>query len=149
MTVRNGERWRRGRKGGTNRGRRGNESNKSKERSRGEGWSVAATRKSKGERWKGVSRGREKDEQTKREEIEGKKEKNPRGRERSDARAPLPGLYGNVGQIYHSGLTVQFSYLPRAACRSTPNHPELQGRMEPLLVEAKPGYWEWGCWIGG
>lgn len=35
-------------------------------------------------------------------------------------RAPLPGLYGNVGQIYHSGLTVQFSYLPRAACRLYP-----------------------------
>lgn len=31
--------------------------------------------------------------------------------------APVLGLYGNVGQIYHSGLTVQFSYLPRAACR--------------------------------
>lgn len=43
------------------------------------------------------------------------------------ARAPLLGLYGNVGQIYHSGLTVQFSYLPRAACRSTPNHPRASG----------------------
>lgn len=53
------------------------------------------------------------------------------------ARAPLPGLYGNVGQIYHSGLTVQFSYLPRAACRSTPNHPRaLQGRMEAEATAA-------------
>lgn len=48
------------------------------------------------------------------------------------ARAPLLGLYGNVGQIYHSGLTVQFSYLPRAACRSTPNHSSSRGG--------------WSCW---
>jgi len=61
------------------------------------------------------------------------REKNAGERKRAAryARAPLPGLYGNVGQIYHSGLTVQFSYLPRAACRSTPNHPRaLQGRTE-------------------
>lgn len=29
-----------------------------------------------------------------------------------------PGLYGNVGQIYHSGLTVQFSYLCAAGALS-------------------------------
>lgn len=55
-------------------------------------------------------------------------------------RAPLPGLYGNVGQIYHSGLTVQFSYLPRAACRSTPNHPRAPGA---------DGSGDGGCECGG
>lgn len=77
----------------------------------------------------------------KREEMEERQERRRRIWESKRAawyaRAPLPGLYGNVGQIYHSGLTVQFSYLPRAACRSTPNHPRaLQGRMEAEAVEA-------------
>lgn len=63
-------------------------------------------------------------------------------------RAPLPGLYGNVGQIYHSGLTVQFSYLPRAACRSTPNHPGADGAAGGGETVRATGNGD-GCWIGG
>lgn len=129
----NKRRRRSGRKGGTNRRRRGNESNKSKERKRritgivrGREW--RGRKREKGEKRRRKRRGKKRDRNGKREEGEESESK----RAEWCARAPLPGLYGNVGQIYHSGLTVQFSYLPRAACRSTPNHPSSRGG--------------WSCW---
>lgn len=109
-------------------GNGGNERNRrEKIRARGGPAGAAAA---KGRERNGSGKGR-KSRKRKREEEYGSK------RATRYARAPLPGLYGNVGQIYHSGLTVQFSYLPRAACRSTPNHPRaLQGRTGVAVVVA-------------